>query len=565
MAIRLNKEEQLLDQAFRKKVIEDIKNQENINRKNMMFRRHDMYRDNTKAYVAEVIRVEQGDEALSEIQHRVSNLSILKTVINKKAMIYANGARRYVIAEDKTKQEQAQEQIDKVVDLINFNTIMKKTNRWEELFKNGIVQVYPYKNDITKKWRIKLDVNLPYKLDVLEDEYNNEEGRCYIYSYFAPQTSSLNYAPIGQSSIHSGNLTVQETFRAGDGINQDLQAPPKDEKMEYVWWSTKYHFTTDEKGVIINQSENIDSTTNPVQDIPYVNIATAQDGNFWAVGGEDLSDGSVLINLFLTEIYYIAKYQGMGLFYLFGRGVPKRIKVGPSQAITLDVKPDDPTPQIGFATSNPNIAEYMSAIKEYVSALMKTNKLEPSTIIGLESALQAASGVQELIQKSELNESLEDAKEIYRDAEPMIFDKYIKWHNYLFDKMLLDDEFAEIGRIPEDIKVVTKFNDPQSTMTEKEKLEVIKMRQDIGLDSLSDSIMRDNPDLSKKEAEEKALEILKRKTIDARQRMIDAFKADNKSSNQMQTEMEDDEMEDDEMEEEDDDDMMEEEGKTKED
>jgi hypothetical protein len=522
MALKIDNEDKLLDIKFRKKIIQDIENQENIRRKNSAFKRHDMFRDNTKAYVAEVIRQEQGDEALNEIQHRISNLSIVKTVVNKKAMVYANGARRDVVGEGPI--EEAQIQIDKVIDLLNFGTVMKKANKWEELFKNSILQIYPYKNDITKKWRIKLDLCLPYKIDVLEDEYNSEEGRVFIYSYFAPQVSSINYAPIGMSGIHTGaDQLVNNSMRAGDGVNQALVAETQDPKKEFIWWSTNYHFTTDEKGVIIDNSESGDSGENPVKDIPFVNIATSQDGNFWAVGGEDLSDGAVLVNLFLTEIYYIAKYQGMGLFYLFGRGVPKRIKVGPSQALTLDVKPEDPTPQIGFATSNPNISEYMMAIKEYISALLKTNKLEPSTVIGLDSAMTASSGVQEMLQKSELNESLEDIKEFYRDAEPLIFQKYIKWHNYLFDKMLLDDDFASIGRIPEDIKIVTKFNEPRSTMTEKEKLEIIKIRRDLHLDTMVDSIMRDNPELTHEQAQDKAVESLKNRVLESRERMINSF------------------------------------------
>ena len=527
MALRIHREEDLLDPVFRKKVIADINDQANIRRKELMYRRHDMYRDNTKAYVAETIRCEQGEEAIAEIQHRISNLSLLKTVINKKAMIYASGAKREVVGDPK-----AQEQIDEVIELLNFNSVMKKANRWEELFKNSIVQIYPYKNDITKKWRIKLDLNLPYKIDILEDEYNNEEARCYIYSYFAPQTNSMSYAPIGQSGVHSGaGPGILGSFAAGEGINQQIQDKLcEDEKREYIWWSTKYHFTTDEKGTLLNENETLDQTTNPVSDIPYVNIATNQDGNFWAVGGEDLADGSVLINLFLTEIYYIAKYQGMGLFYLFGRGVPKRIKVGPSQALTLDVKPDDPTPQIGFASSNPNIAEYMNSIKEYVAALMKTNKLEPASVIGFDSVNSASSGIQELLQKSELYETLEDSREAYRDAEPLIFEKYIKWHNYLFDRQLLDDEFNEIGRINEDIKITTSFYPTQSTMTEKEKLEVIKMRQEIGLDSKVDSMMRDNSELSKDEAQEKIVEILKNAALDARNRMIDSFQIPAKST-----------------------------------
>lgn len=130
MALRLKREDDLLDIAFRSKIIQELDHQSNIERKSKMFRRHDMYRDNTKAYVAETIKCEQGDEALAEIQHRISNISLLKVVINKKSMVYASGAKREVIGDEKS-----QAQIDQVIELLNFNSCMKKANRWRSFSK----------------------------------------------------------------------------------------------------------------------------------------------------------------------------------------------------------------------------------------------------------------------------------------------------------------------------------------------------------------------------------------------------------------------------------------------
>lgn len=499
MAIRLQKEEDLLDINYRKRVIKDILGEENQKRKDCMYMRHDLYRDNARKYVSEAIVRELGQSALNDMSERISNLSILKAIINKKAMVYGNGVKREVL--DNPDQ---QEQLDKIIEELEFNSLMKKANRWEELFKNAIIQVYPYQEDISGKWCIKLELCLPYNIDIIEDEYNNECGRVYIYSYYAANArQGMTYARPGEAGIHTSATDLSMSFRTGDGIDQTIADSPADKyKKEYVWWSSLYHFTTDEKGVIIKGDE-LTNYANPIKTIPFINLSTSQDGNFWAVGGEDLAHGSVLINLFLTEIYYIAKYQGMGLFYFFGRGVPKNIKVGPSQAITLDVKAGDPTPQVGFATSNPNLAEYMMAIKEYVSALLKTNGLEPAAIIGTDSAVSASSGIQELIKKSELSEVIEDQKEYYRDKEPEIIEKYIKWHNYLYDKNLLEDSLMEIGRVDEEIEVITKFNEPRTTLSEMEKLDIIQRRKELGLDTMVDSIMRDNPDMSREEAEQK--------------------------------------------------------------
>lgn len=487
-----------------------------------MYKRYEIYRDYTKKYVTQAVKDEQGLEAYNDVRFRTTNISICKSIINKKAVLYVNGVRREVIG-----NEIAQWQIDQVCDLLNINTVMRKANRWEELFKNAIVNVYAYPNESTGKWRIKLNVLPPYQLDVIENAHNPEEGLVYIYSYYTSNDTTSNYAPVGESGIHGASATG--SFRAGDNVDQRIANAPIDygcEKREYVWWSPNYHFTTNEKAEIISNNFE-DGYVNPTGEVPYINVSNDQDGNFWALGGEDIIDGSVLVNLFLTELYYIAKYQGMGVFYMFGKNVPEKMKVGPSQAMVMKVQEGEPTPQIGFASSNPPLDAYMASIKEYISILLKTNKIEPASVIGSENAVNATSGIQELIQKSELLEDQEDKKETYRDIEPEIFETYIKWHNLLFDNGILDDDFAYIGRIPEDTKVTIKFNPPQSVQTESEKLDILKKRQDMGIDSMLDTLMRDNPELSKEDAENKLIEIAKNKALDLRAKVMSSYTEDN--------------------------------------
>ena len=509
-------------------VIADIEGEENKNRKREQYRRYEIYKDLVSKYVIETYRREQGEKAAKEIQYRTSNIGVCKTIVNKKAMLYTSGVRREVFNGD----EKSQEQIDKVVDLLNFNSAMRKVNRYEELHRNTVVQVYPYLDSTINKWKIKLNLLQPFKYDVIEDANNPEQARAYILSYLTSNdlSGSGYYAEENLSAIHPGTYSQgSNSFRSGDSINQSIANAPIDagvNKKEYIWCSTHYYFTTDEKGEIIPGKQE-DTLENQISTLQFVNFAADQDGAFWSLGGEDIIDGSIVTNVFLTDLYYVAKYQGMGIFYFFGKGVPKSLRVGPSQAVTLEVKEGDPTPQIGFASANPPLDNYTSAIKEYISALLRTNGLEPSAIIGLDSAASATSGVQELIKRSTLIEEQEDKKELYRDNEPKIFDIYIKWHNYLFDRGLLADEFAEIGRISEDVKVNLKFNPPQSVLTELEKLEIISKRQELGLDSQIDSIMRDNPELTEEQAEEKYLKILENKVKENRSNLFNSVGGEN--------------------------------------
>ena len=507
MEMKLGDETDILDQAFRSNVIEAINSSENNNRKLAMKKRHDVFRDLTSSYVIEQLRQELGDETVQEMIHRTSNLSISRKIIEKKAMVYKDGISR------ETSDETDQVALDFIVDKLNINSLMKKVNKYVELFKNTEIFISPYLNKATQKWTLQAQALRPMDYDVIEDADNPEIPRVYVFSYYSSsdqqQTAHANPNESGFHSRRGSNIS----FRSGDNRDQVIADSPNDAgegEKKYVWWSTNFHFTTDEKGEIIAEysPENME---NPIGCLPFVSFSSDRDGSFWAVGGEDLTDGSVLINMLLTDLYYIAKLQGMGIFYLFGKGVPKRIKIGPADAITLDVRDGDPTPQIGFASSNPPLSSHMSLIEQYLAMLLSTNNLEVTTVQGKLGVNNAASGLQEMIRRAENIDDIEDQREMYRDNEPQLFKIIFKWINVYNERGLIDDEYKMLGTLNVDMPITLKFNQPSHFQTEKEKLEILEKRRTLGLDSMIDMLIRDNPDMGENEAKEKVLKILEEK------------------------------------------------------
>lgn len=514
--MRIFNESQILDIEFRKNVIDEIESNENVKRKDQAKKRYEVYKDNTKQYVLEMMKSESQDkEIVNEIINRMANISFCKKIISKKAMVYKDGVKRTITEIDPIEQEK----VDDIYDYVNMNSQMKKTNRYAELFKNAIVGILPYSCPKTGKYYYMPSVLAPFLYDVIEDYQNPEMARCIITSYYTKGSSS-NYAPENMSGYREYDV-AGIGFRAGDGKDQMIADSPADDGIngkEYIWWSTLYHFTTDNKGNIIpgKQSEDL---LNPIQELPFYNFSQEQDGHFWAVGGEDIIDGSILLNMLLSDLFYIAKYQGMGIGYMFGKGVPKNLKVGASSFVTLEMKDGDPTPQIGFVTSNPPIQSHLDMIETYVALILSTNKLDTSSVQTKLSATNAASGVHEIILRSENTEDLEDQQEIYKDGEPELFEIMKKWHNLYYFQNALVEDLQEIGPINEDTEIKIKFKQPSQYMTEKEKLEVIKIRRELELDSLIDSIMRDNPELTEEEAKEKLAKILEEKLLESNEKL----------------------------------------------
>ena len=510
--MKMNNEDQILDIAFRKRVIDEIEGNENRKRKREALKRYEIYKDNVKKYVLEAMQNESTDKKIvEEIANRSANISFCRKIINKKAMVYKSGVVRTAGLEDETF-------IEKLVDITDFNTKMKKTNRYSELFKNATVEIMPYADPATNKYKYIIKVLPPYLYDVIEDEINPEVPRVYIKSYFSEEGAS-KYRTENMAGFREGGETINQ--KEGDGIDQIIADTPSDfgaNNKLYIWWSNKYHFTTDHKGFIVEGKQE-DDYANPIGVLPFYNFSKEQDGQFWAIGGDDIIEASVTLNILLTDLFYIAKYQGMGIGYLFGKGVPKNMKVGASSFISVDIDEGDPTPQIGFASSNPPIAAHLDMIERYVAFLLSTNNLEPGTVQGQMSAAGAASGIQEMVRKSENMDDITDQQEMYRDGEPVLFDILIKWHNLYYERGMLIDELQALGKIDEKLNIKPRFMEQQAFVTEQEKLDIIEKRKSLGLDSMIDSIIRDNPDLSREEAEERIKRILKEKLLETSKQM----------------------------------------------
>lgn len=515
--MKLKDETQILDKDFRKLVIQEIFSEENQTRKRIIKRRYDILKDNTKKYVIEKIRQEHSPDVLPAILSRVSNVSISKKIINKKSTIYKNGAKRI------TEKKRDQKNLDELVRLLDFKRQMKKTNEYVEAFKNTVGYPKPFTDFGSGKKKLKIDILMPFLYDVIEDEENPEMARVYILSdYVPPQTSGLAHRPPGLSGLRESTQTQisRDDFYEGQYINpgnqiDEIIADVPDDfgagKEELIWWSDNFHFTSDFKGDVIpgKQEPNLE---NPLGEMPFIPFQADQDGRYWAVGGEDIFDCGILTNVLLTDLYYIERMQGFGIFHLFGKGIPKNLKIGPSDGVFLEVKSkDDPTPQIGFASPSPQLSAMMEAVEQYIALNLSTNNLEPGVIKGKLSLSNAQSGIQEMIRKADLVDELDDKKEIFRQGERKLFKIIFKWLELLRDRNQLDDSFAELGRLNPETVVNVEFGEMKTFTTDKERMDIMKSKIENGVASLIDAIMEENPGMTKEEAKAKAIENLETK------------------------------------------------------
>jgi hypothetical protein len=522
MSFKIVSEAQILDEATRKRIIEEIQGPENQRRKAEAFRRYECFKDRTDIYVLEDLLRQMDEATVMEMQYALTNISFTRKIIDKLARVYNPGVKRSI-----HDNEAATADLESVAKILKFNQTMKKTNRLLKLEHNCALYIRPIPSKTELgKFDLKPSPLAPFLYDVIEDPQDAEKPMVFILSSYSPQRTqqyyALDAAAAGRTHIP---LVRQTTGAEGDGLNQAIADAPFDgDSDEFIWWSPSFHFTTNCKGQYVN--EIVPDHSNPIKMLPFVNFATDQDDNFWAQGGKDLADSGIKINALLTHLAHIAVTQGYGQLYMTGDpdALPKSVKTGVNHCIQLAEKEGGAKPQVGYLTANPPIGDLVKLVEMYIALLLSTNNLSTT---GFASSLQGGaglpSGIALMIDKAESIEDVEDQSEIFRDGEPDAWAIIAAWMQLYGSRQLLSERLVKY-KIPLRPEVVLRFNETKTIESEQDKLNIIEKRRDLGLNTMIELLMRDDPSLTEESAKDKLAKILEEKlqrALEAQEQMAE--------------------------------------------
>lgn len=495
-------EQSLLDIEVRKQLIAQFNSADNKRRKDEAFKGYECLKDKTINYVIELLLKQFDSATVQEMQYATTNISILRKVIDKLAKVYANGVKRTMPVESETPA------IEEMAEALGMNAKMKKANKYFRTFKNTVVYTRPYPAD-NGQYGIKVEALPPFHYDAIENPDCPEMPLAIVLSDYVPSRQTL-YALGNPAQAGRGGPVGVVRDVVMDAPSIGAVDPHAEEKKEYIWWTKNYHFTTDAKGQIIAGELDL---SNPILEMPFVNFAGEQDGQFWAEGGADLIDAGIKINTLVTNVNHVAISQGYGQMYMIGENLPKTVKVGPTHCIQLEYKKDEnPVPSVGFLNSNPPINDLKGLVEMYVALMLSTNNLSTSGFsLNLQGGANFASGIALLIDKSESIEDVEEQSAIFVTNEPKIWGHIGKWQEVYSSKNLLTEEFQTIKMPKEPKEVQIEFPAHQPILSESEQLDILQRRMELGLNTMIEIIMRDNPALSEAEAKEKLKKILEEK------------------------------------------------------
>jgi len=205
--------------------------------------------------------------------------------------------------------------------------------------------------------------------------------------------------------------------------------------------------------------------------------------------------------------------QGWGQIVVTGQTgtIKKTLEGGPHRAMLLefDARKDEARPEVDIISSNPPVDGWMKTIEQTVALLLSTNNLSPRNISATLNAATYPSGIAQLIDMSESTEDVRDSQGYMALIERKFWKAYAAVHNYYYSANLLIPEQQAIGKLPdpEMFDVTVKFNVGREVISEKERLENMKLKKELGLTTQIEMLMQENPGMTQEEAEQKLLKI----------------------------------------------------------
>lgn len=458
-------EEMILNQAYRMKLINQIRNdQEAKERMQDSLRDCDVYYSNIRPYVKYNLEKRFPTETVKQLPI-VSSVNIAKKVVDAKANLYKDAPNR----EFTDVSEDQKEVLNLIYRDARIDSEMLWSNKFYELQGQNHIKIMP------KDGCIEFRPLKNHQINVIPYKDNPEKGHIYIFSSFDKYDTELK-----RESDQSDNYN--EDIAEGD----DYKAMAE----RFVFWSPNYHFVTNGRGELI--SEDIENPIAPV--VPIVEVAPPnKDFEYWVKGPSELTEFTVDFNEQLSMLNQIVELQGFAQAYLKAPSdlQSSSLSIGPHRILRLTTDPDNPQSDVEFGYANPSsdIANSQDFVQSILSQFLSSHGLDPSLVTGSSQAGQTfSSGIERLLAMIDKFESSKDTQDIYRHVEGKIYDVVKAWLNALRDTDMLKEEY-KTGEIPESSELSVSFKRPENIQTPSEKLDLIERKIDLGLMSKLDAVM----------------------------------------------------------------------------
>lgn len=479
-----------LTDEYIKLAIAEINDQAEINRRALAKRRHDIYKDGGKAFLIEQITREFSNAALSEM--RLTPINFLKKLVNALGSVYKRPPVRF------SPEPKDQALVDYYVNYLDLNSVMQKANRYLVLSANTLIYCRPWmKKD--GSWCLRAEVTPSYLYSVTPNQMDKTELDAVIFSAFV---DSGRVTPHGAQHPATGiqGYSQDTGYKTTGDVVSSNEKETAIQAEQYIFWTDMEHVSTNGNGTRFNiPDKGEEQFLNPIERLPIVNIARDRDNEPWATQGEDMVDLTVALQLGWSDVMTIAKHQGFSMLTITSEEEPKKLTIGLNRALWMRLSPSGPQPSVQFVSPNSPIAEYTEMLDKLTKLLLTTNNMDPGSVGGDAKSANYTSGFHALIAMSDSLEAVEADKPVMAAAEKDLWDVIHRWHNWMFDNDLLEDEAKELGKFSDEFEIQLMYPEVKPLESEDEKLARIKELDGLGLITKSQALKKLHPDATEEQ------------------------------------------------------------------
>lgn len=499
----------LLDRNIMNTIVSELDGSEEDDRKEHSFDNWQIYSGNQDPYVTGIIKKQR---PRSYPKYTISDISISKMVCDKKSKAYKQPPERYI--EDG-----------------NDN----KNDRLDEIFTeaNSIRQM-PYFDTITNLHKYSL-MWVNYLVE--ESRYNFMSLQPHEFSVIRDKTTGeligviLNYP---DSSITQGAKTGDGL----DGLLAESQADSSAQSIIYRMWSkdnyvvvkvekneikTAFGVKVEKSVTYIDNPDNL-GNINVVGRIPFVFVSQELAIDYPTLS--PLGEQSSKFGAMMSELFTSATMQGAstltfeypshmaGQFDKIGSGLTDVIELPQSS------KDEDSPTKAAYISPNPDLVGQKDSYMTYLEGVLAQHGLNIGQAMS-KNVETSASGIALAIKNANIGDIIDMNQQCYVQVEKEMFEIIKSWELYI-GKTIFDIED----------KLHITFKKPKVLISDKEVLDNIKLRMELGLMRKYEALMELDPNLNEADAKKEVEEIETEKQ-DNMNKVMDGFDTETDEDNQI--------------------------------
>lgn len=461
----------------RVRIITEINNEENRQRKAESLKRFEVYKERQGRFILKKLEEEFSVKTVQEMR-KVLSINPTVKIINELANVYKESPKRTF--SPATEEQVAQ--IEEWYYLSKVDESLKRANRYFKLEDQVSIQVVP------RAGKIQLRVLLPHQFDVIPNE-EDPEGipEAYIISVFDKKEEIRGKYP-----------------EIIDGVDQKI-ADPDDYKAKakkrYEVWTADLNFIMDGNGMVITEE-----VENPLGYLPFIDVATDRDFEYWSRRTNGVVEFSIEFGALLSDLANTIRLQSYAQAIVYAEKQPENMIVGPNQVLFMQLDPNKTIqPKFEFASPSPDLGGALEFLEMTLKMFLSSKGLDTKSIVARGDAKTYSSGVERLLAMIESFDVSKDDQMIFKSVEYKVFEIMKDWVALYRGSDVLDPAYYQTI-VPDDVMIECKFYEPNSIQTKTDLEASVEKRLQLGLINKAEALMILDG-LTKEMAEAKLAEI----------------------------------------------------------